>query len=445
MTVLLVGLLSPLLAGASSHREAPLIAEDPLADGTDLYAFVSPNRPDTVTIVANYVPFQNPAGGPNFYRFGDDLLYEIHVDNVGDARSHVTFTFKFDTSTVDPGSFLYNTGPITFSNGQFVNWNRPQTYTVALSVAGTTTNLGTNLLTPPDNVGPASFPGNSYHAVARNAIHTLPAGIKVFAGQRDDPFFADLGHVFDLLSVVSTGEDYLAGINVNSIVLQVPKTILQGPNGNQVVGIWTNSSRRKVTVLNGDGTKSYQGGLVQVSRLGMPLVNEVVIPLGQKDLFNATKVSPTSDGQFLSDVQNSYLATLLVALGIDSQAPTTNRQDLVITFLEGIPGLNQQPTVTASEMLRLNMATPVSSNPNRLGVIGGDPQGFPNGRRLADDVVDISLQVVDGILCEPGGALTPIVGQCRSTTVNPALGDGVNANEVPFQSTFPYLADPHAP
>src|SRR5262249_5464621 len=175
VTVLVVGLLTPLLAGASSHREAPLIAEDPLADGTDLYAFVSPDNPSTVTFVANYVPFQNPAGGPNFYRFGDDVNYQINVDNVGDAKAHVVFTFKFQTTTVDPSSFLYNVGPITFSNGAYVNWNRPQTYTVQMNNNGVKTTLGTNLLTPPDNVGAASFPNGSYHSVASNSVYTLNA------------------------------------------------------------------------------------------------------------------------------------------------------------------------------------------------------------------------------------------------------------------------------
>jgi len=466
VVMLLTGLLPALFAGftpapssASSHREAPLIAEDPVADSTDLYAFTSPDKTDTVTLVANYVPLQLPAGGPTFYKFGDDVRYEINIDNNGDAIVDVIFRFEFQTRTVDPNSFLYNVGPMSYDptptpgnpNGRYVNWNRPQTYTLSVIKNGVLTVLGNNLLTPPNNVGPRSAP--DYAALATAAIKSgvaLPGGgtLTTFAGQRDDPFFVDLGRTFDLLGVnPAGGTDFVGGLSVNGLILQVPKSFLQGANG-PVIGVWTTSSRQTTTVLDGNGNKNNSGAFTQVSRLGMPLVNEAVVPLGQKDAFNATEITPTSDGGFLPLVTDPELARLFVALGVDKDTPTTNRNDLVAVFLTGVPGINQPPGVTASEMLRLNMSTaPSTNNPNtvnRMGVLGGQLDGFPNGRRLADDVADIDLQVIAGILCQPGG---PLAGgsPCRATQVNTALGDGVNANDLPFQTAFPYLANPRPP
>lgn len=448
-------------AGASSHREAPLIMEDPVADGTDVYAFVSPDAPTTVTLVANFIPFEAGAGGPNFYRFGDDVTYDINVDNIGDGLKHIVFRFNFTTTTVDPTTFLYNVGVITTAGGNapYANWNRPQTYNLSRSTDGgaTFTTIGTNLLTPPVAVGAKSTP--NYHALASNAVYSNVGqlGIKSFAGQRDDPFFVDLGRVFDLLSVnPAGGTDYVAGFNVNSLVLQVPKALLKGPN-DDVIGVWSTSSRNATTVL-GPGTSTGSGPLVQVSRLGHPLVNEVVIPLGRKDTFNGS--IPSGDTQFLTYVDSPELARLFVALGIDPNTPTTNRHDLDTVFLTGVPGLNRPspPTgVVPAEQLRLNMAiAPSTTNPNtvnRMGVLGGQNDGFPNGRRLADDVTDIEIQAVAGILCQTGGALVnkpdrfnPVpgstIGVCRTVPVNPALGDGVNKNDALFQCVFPYLADP---
>ena len=449
-------MVAPLTASASSHREAPLIAEDPLADNTDLYAFVAPDDSNRTVIVANYVPFENPAGGPNFYRFGDDVAYQIHIDNRGDARDHLVFTFQFQTRTVDASTFLYNTGPISFdsSTKTYTNWNRPQSYSVTMTNTdtGSSAVIGSNLLTPPDVVGARSTgSAQNYHMLAKKAEYTLPNGVKVFAGQRDDPFFANLGGVFDLLnfSGATTGaEDYLAGINVHSIVLSVPSGMLTA-GGDPVIGVWATASRKAMTVLNGNGTKTESGNWVQVSRLGNPLVNEVVIGLNQKDLFNGS--TPSGDGQFLSRVTDPILATYLNAffpgLGGGS-APEHNRNDLVTVFLTGIQGLNQPAHLTApGEELRLNTSIPPSSqNPNAvnpLGVLGGQLDGFPNGRRLADDVVDIEVQAVLGILCQAGG---PLAGPtpCRAGSV-PDVGDGVRANDVPFQASFPYVADPHAP
>jgi len=450
---------TPAQTRASSHREAPLIAEDKVADGTDVYAFTSPDKTDTVTLVANYVPLQLPAGGPNFDKFGDDVQYDINIDSNGDANVDITFRFNFTTTTVNPNTFLYNVGPMSYDptptpgnpNGTYKNWNRPQTYTLTVIKNGAPTVLGSNLLTPPVNVGPNSAP--NYPALAAAAIKSgiaLPGGgtLTAFAGQRDDPFFVDLGRTFDLLGVnPAGGTDFIGGFSVNSLILQVPKSFLQGANG-PVIGVWTTSSRQTMTVLDGNGGKTGTGVYTQVSRLGMPLVNEAVVPLGKKDQFNATEITPTSDGGFLPFVTNPELARLFVALGVDKDTPTTNRNDLVAVFLTGVPGINQPPGVTASEMLRLNMSTaPSTTDPNtvnRMGVLGGQLDGFPNGRRLADDVADIEIQAIAGILCQTGG---PLAGPtpCRTSKVNTALGDGVNANDLPFQTTFPYVANPRPP
>lgn len=449
---LLTVALVPFQAAASSHREAPLIGEDPAADGTDVYAFTSPDRPDTVTLIYNTWPFQAPAGGPNFYSFGDDVLYRINVDNNGDAQADIFFDFLFKTQTVNPNTFLYNVGPISYNaaNKTYTNWNVPQTYDFFVSKNGVPQTLGTNLLTPPNNLGPASTP--NYASLVAPAINTNLAGtgIASFAGQRDDAFYVDLGRVFDLVSVnPAGGTDFLAGYGVNTIAIQVPKTYLQGANPNDnVIGVWATSSRQQTRVLNGNGNQNQFGSYIQVSRLGMPLVNEVVIGLQDKDRFNGTVVAPGSDLPYLPRVTDPELATLFVALGIDPNTPKTNRNDLVTVFLTGVPGINKPATASPAEMLRLNMSTPPSTNDpntvNRMGVLGGQLDGFPNGRRLADDVTDIELQAVAGILCQTGGALAGN-NPCRTTPVNTGLGDGVNANDLPFLTTFPYVAAPRPP
>ncbi len=476
-------------ARASSHREAPLISQDPTADGTDFYMFVSPERPDTVTFIANYYPFEDPAGGPNFYRYGDDVLYVINIDNVGDAKPHIQYQFQFKTSVQNPNTFLYNLGPITSINDK--NWNVRQSYdvtrvdlkgaaaapTVAATseptatgtqtptasggatpagapplAAGTSTTLGTNLVVPPDNIGPKSIP--DYNAVAGQAIYDLQ-GTKVFAGQRDDPFFVDLGATFDLLTIrpgppgnKGGGIDSLAGMNVQTIAFQVPITQLtkdgkmpSGPSdANAVIGAWTTAYRRATRVLKQDGTLSENGDWVQISRLGHPLVNELIVPLGAKDLWNSSK--PEDDKQFLAGVTDPEPARLLKLLyGLN--VPATPRNDLVTIFLTGIPNLNQPPNVVPSEELRLNVAIPPAKcdvsggRPrffgNRMGVLGGDNAGYPNGRRLSDDVVDIALQAVAG-----GTPFTPDF----SKAPNNQLGDGVDQNDIPFSASFPYVAPP---
>ena len=428
---------------ASSHREAPLISQDPLADNTDLYAFVSPTTPDRVTIIANFIPLEAPYGGPNFYNFDDNALYEIKVDNDGDAREDVTFQFRFRTEVRNPNTFLYNTGPITSLDSP--DWNVRQFYSVTRSLGaavfgsrGRSTVLATNVPTPPVNIGIRSTP--NYDALAAAAVRQIDGDIKVFAGQRDDPFFVDL-NVFDLLAVPpadTNNSDSLAGYNTHTIAMEVPIAMLTSSGERPtsagdpaaVIGIWSTASRPSVTVRK-DGKQKSEGTYIQVSRLGQPLVNEVVLPRGAKDLFNS--LEPTGDGAALPYVLDPEVPKLLSALfGIVS--PPAPRQDLVTIFLTGIPGLNQPPGVRPSEMLRLNVAvTPVFTQ-NRFGVLGGDIAGFPNGRRLGDDVVDIALRAMAGAT-----PLTPTF----NTGINAQLGDGVAANDKPFMTVFPYVATPH--
>jgi hypothetical protein len=435
---------------ASSHREAPLISSDPLADNTDTYAFVSPDAPDTVTLIANWIPLEAPGGGPNFYKFGDDVLYRINVDNDGDAGDDIVYEFRFKTRIQNRNTFLYNTGPIASLNDP--NFNIRQTYTVTRLDRRGRHVLGRDLATPPVNVGQRSTP--NYEMLADSAIYTLADGSKVFAGQRDDPFFVDLGSVFDLLGLRpfnsahliplpgAPGVDGLKGINVHTIALQVPKRRLShdgsagtdATNTNSIIGVYSDTLRRRLRVLDDrDGDDDEFGGWVQVSRLGMPLVNEVVIPLGKKDRFNGSE--PENDGQFASFVLDPEPARLIPVLYPGVKVPPAPRNDLVAIFLTGIPGLNQPMGVRASEMIRLNMAIPPSASPNRLGLLAGQADGFPNGRRLGDDVVDIEVRALAGA--------TPFT-PAFNVSPNNLLGDGVDANDKPFLAHFPYVAHPFA-
>lgn len=442
LTVAAVALTLATVRG-SSHREAPLISQDPLADHTDLYAFVSPSAPNAVTILANFIPLEAPYGGPNFYRFDDNVLYEIKIDNDGDARADITYQFRFRTTVRNQNTFLYNTGPVATLDSP--NLNVRQTYSVsrAEEAAGIRARrpvvLASDLPTPPVNVGIRSTP--DYDALALAAVQTLPGGIKVFAGQRDDPFFVDL-NVFDLLAVPPAdpdNSDSLAGYNVHTIAIEIPIEQLTA-NGrrpqsmsdpNAVIGVWSTASRPSVTVRN-PGAEKATGTLVQVSRLGQPLVNEVVIPRGAKDLFNS--LDPTGDAAALPFVLDPEVPKLLSLLfGI--QSPPAPRQDLVTIFLTGLPGLNQPVNVTPAEMLRLNVAVTPVLQPNPFGVLGGDIAGFPNGRRPTDDVVDIAFRAMAGA--------TPLTPQFNAG-INAQLGDGVPGNDKPFLPVFPYLASPHA-
>ena len=339
---------------ASSHREAPRIMVDPSADNTDVYAFVSPDRPDTVTIVANYIPLEEPAGGPNFNEFADDVLYELKVDNNGDGREDVSYQFEFSTQTRNGNTFLYNTGPIdTLSD---TDWNRPQTYKVTRVSKGKTTILAKGVPTPPVNIGPRSTP--NYGSLMQAAVRQLPGGIKVFAGQSDDPFFVDLGSVFDLAGLrpfnpahviplnADDGVDGVGGFNTHAIVLQVPITQLTrdgklhaADDMKGVIGVYATANRRRLQVIDSNGRRRSAGDWVQVSRLAEPLINEVVIPLGKKDRWNAS--DPSGDASFASHYTSpevTRLANLLYPV-LDN-APESGRGDIATILLTGVPGLN---------------------------------------------------------------------------------------------------------
>jgi hypothetical protein len=406
---------SPVAAQASSHREAPLISEDPSADNTDTYAFRSPDRPDTVTIISNYIPGEDPAAGPNWYTFSPSARYVVYADKNGDGKPDITWQFRFKNGA--PVAFLQNT---------------QQSYTVTRLEGKSSKVVGSGLLTPPDNIGPRSTPG--YHALAVAGVHDLNDGSKVFAGQRDDGFFGDIGAAFDLVAIrkgtgaSGGGKDFFAGYAVHTISLQVPLSQLDN-GGNHVVGIWAASERPKVTV-EGKGNRIHSSTKwVQVSRLGEPLINELLIPTGLKDKWNAS--TPNNDKQFEQYYSSPILAKLLNQLYPQfGPFQETNRTDLVSVLLTGLkePNLNFTGTTLADE-IRLNLAiapTAAVGHGNRLGVLGGDLAGYPNGRRLEDDVIDISERAVGGVLI---GHSLP-------------LGDGVDANDVPYLTTFPYQADP---
>jgi hypothetical protein len=453
--------------GASSHREAPLISGDPRADNTDVYAFVSPDQPGTVTIIATYIPLQEPAGGPNFNAFDDNVLYEIHVDNDGNARDDLTYQFRFRTKLRHRNTFLYNTGPIDSLDDP--DWNLPQTFRVTELRNHGRTSLGSGLQTPPVNIGPRSTP--DYDALRQAAVHTLANDIKVFAGQVDDPFFVDLGSIFDLAGLrpfnpahviplaTGAGVDGVGGYNTHAIALQVPIVHLtrdgQLPTGptdpDAVIGIYASASRRTVWVDDDsdddDRDDDDRGGYVQVSRLGNPLINEVVIPLSQKDRWNRS--DPRDDDHFVRRYTSPEVTRLENLLyPVLDNAPETDRGDLVAVLLTGVPGLNFTGGRKA-DLLRLNTGIP-PTNPvgqgNRLGVLAGDFAGFPNGRRLEDDVTDIDLRA---FACGYGGTVGPLIesfGFCggnANRSPNNLLGDLVDANDRPFTTEFPYLATPH--
>jgi hypothetical protein len=473
---------SPGDAGASSHREAPLISEDPAADNTDVYAFRSPDAPGTVTIVANYIPLEEPAGGPNFAQFGEDVLYELKVDNTGDGDEDVAYQFRFRTETRNPDTFLYNTGPIeTLSD---TDWNRPQFYSVTrVETAGgrdrddddedddddgrrsRSTVVARDLPTPPVNIGPRSTP--SYGSLMAAAVHSLPGGIKVFAGQVDDPFFVDLGSVFDLAGLrpfnpahviplpAEEGVDGVGGYNTHAIAIQVPITQLTrdgkvhaANERDATIGVYASAERRKIRVAGERNSPlEHRSRTVQVSRLGNPLVNEVVIPISRKDRWNMS--DPSDDAAFANEYLEPEVTRLENALyPVLDNAPETGRGDLVAVLLTGVPGLNFTGN-TKADLIRLNTGIPPSSaagTGNRLGVLAGDFAGFPNGRRLEDDVTDIELRA---FACGYGPVVGPLIesfGFCggnANRTPNNLLGDGVDENDRPFRVQFPYLGEPH--
>ena len=385
---------------ASSHREAPLISEDPSADNTDLYAFRSPDRPNTVTILSNWIPGEDPAAGPNYFTFSPSARYNIYVDRNGDARPDLTYRFQFRRTA----------GPLFLGN-------TVQCYTVTRN--GKLLARGS---TPPNNIGPRAT--KDYRKLAADAVVTA-GGTRIFAGQRDDPFFGDIGSIFDLLAIrkgtgnLGGGKDFFAGYAVHTIALQIPTSQLNAKSS--TIGVWSSTERRNVTVSG-----KLRRGWTQVSRIGNPLVNEVVVPTPFKDAWNRSQ--PVNDKQFAGPVLTPVLAKLMNDL-YKVNAPETDRDDLVAVFGTGVKGLNYTgPTV--ADLLRLNYSIPVTpaGKMNRLGVIGGDNGGFPNGRRLGDDVIDAAEQVMAGFL---KGNKVP-------------LGDGVNGDDRELLPSFPYAADPQS-
>ena len=485
----------------SSHREAPEISKDPAADSTDVYAFVSPDNPDTVTIIANYVPLQAPDGGPNFYEFGDDVLYEIHVDNNGDAKGDVIYQFRFTSQLTNPKTFLYNTGPIAVgTNGKVntANWNRRQFYTVTKVVNGTSTVLASNLACPPCNIGPLSTPdygtpgpNNTPDKLTKNFIYTVKTGEKIFAGQRAEGFFVDLGAVFDLGQIRPISSAHFGGldnmpsvnstaaVNIHSIAIQVPKRALTvggaAPTDpaarNSVIGVYTSASRQKVKMLGTNGVDTYSGPYQQVSRMANPLFNEVLVPIARKDAWNYSP--PSADNSFAKGVTNPELAQLLpilfspagdgkgtafpnlAALNAKVTAGTASRAELAAILLTGIPaglipGFQNYTGTVQSDLLRLNLAIAPNKTSaaafSNLGLAGGDAAGFPNGRRVYDDVTTIELKAVAGLLYplidktyKPDDAVS-LVDEKLTTNTKDITAKG----SVKFLASFPYLGTPHS-
>jgi hypothetical protein len=458
----------------SSHREAPGISKDPVADSTDVYAFVSPDKPDHVTLIANYVPLQGPAGGPNFYEFGDDVQYSIHIDNNGDGFAEVTYTFKFTTTVVDENTFLYNTGPIQSLGSPY--WNRRQSYTIGRweKGKGPEKTLANHLSCPPCNIGPLSTP--DYNALAQAAVHSLAGGRTVFAGQRAEGFYVDLGSIFDLgdlrpfasahnhfgLSKFPTngpGVNATKNLNVHSLALQVPITDLTNdghrPTGvddpRATIGVWTTASRQRARVYDTDHALYVNSGpYTQVSRLGNPLVNEVLIPMGKKDYWNTQ--DPGYDKQFAAYFAHPGLSELLPVLypGVFPNLAAVNkkgtaRADIEAILLTGIPkgiipGFQNYTGATQADMLRLNVAIKPAKKPSIYGILGGDLAGFPNGRRVFDDVVAIELRAL-------AGATLPLVDKSyKADAAASAVTDGLTPADLssPYLGTFPYLGVPHS-
>jgi hypothetical protein len=463
----------------SSHREAPQISKDPVADSTDVYAFVSPDAPETVTLIANYIPLEGPDGGPNFYEFGDDVLYEINIDNDGDGVADIIYQFQFTTTLRDPSYFLYNVGPIKTLGS--TNWNRVQTYSLQRvdMPEGRVRVLGTNLPCPPCNVGPLSTP--NYATLASAAVSTVDQRTLSFAGQRAEGFYVDLGAVFDLgnlrpfqgdhagwsgtgLPAMAAGVNATDMVNVHSLALQIPiEQLMSGwrwrPNKPSVIGVWTTASRQKVKIYEGqNGAVFNSGPYVQVSRLGNPLFNEVLIPLSLKDAWNAQP--PSGDAQFASYVSTPQLGTLLPGLfpGVFPNlaafnATNTPRADLLAILLTGIPSTvvpgfaGNYTGPTQADMLRLNMSIPPASPGkfSNLGLIGGDVAGFPNGRRVQDDVATIELRAIAGATLPLVTSYTPDMaagGISMGLTSGPT--DPSALNDENYLPNFPYLGTPHS-
>ena len=475
----------------SSHREAPEISQDPVADNTDTYAFVSPDQPDTVTILANYIPLEAAAAGPNFYQFGEDVRYRIYISNDGSGQPNIAYEFHFTTHVLDGKTFLYNTGPISSIYDR--HFNRRQTYSVALLKGNTAIMeaangfnkkpdshvIGNNLACPPCNIGPSSTP--NYPALAQEAVHSLPGGIKVFAGQRNDGFFADLGAIFDLADLrpfqtlhlnsmvaAAPGIDTLkSGTNVHTIAMQIPISKLTRDGSvpknvmakDATIGIWAGASRRKMQVRADGNTKGTESGpWVQVSRLGNPLFNEVLVPLKEKDQWNRSY--PIDDKNFAAGVAHPELAELLPVLYPNTfpnlaklNAANTTRADIEAIFLTGlpagiVPGFQNNTGKVLGDMLRLNVAIPPTASPSPLGLLGNDAAGYPNGRRVTDDVVTISLRALAGVtyaLVDKTFTPDAAAGKVTQGVDEPTSGPPGSGAEgaARFLTSFPYLGTPH--
>jgi hypothetical protein len=487
----------------SSHREAPEISKDPVADSADVYAFRSPEKPDSVTLIATYIPMQGPAGGPNFFEFGDkrEVLYSIHIDNDGDGWADIRYDFEFRAENQRGSTFLYNVGPIQSLDSP--NWNRRQFYDVYRWERGEKyrTRIARNVPCPPCNVGPLSTP--SYAALAKSATRTIDGDVNVFAGQRADGFYVDLGSVFDLGTLrpfqqlhekygltlpgfdkPAKGINALAGINVHAIALQVPiaKLLADGAAGSDVnspssvIGVWTTAYRKASTArpgvyrdTDGDGRREvsdsdtvHAGDWVQVSRLANPLFNEVLIPIELKDYWNRSE--PRNERQFRDRVLFPELARLLpalypkvfpnlAALNAKLGDPTRKgpgRADLGAILLTGLPkgiidGFQNSGGKVEADLMRLNVAIPPARDPNNLGLLGGDLAGFPNGRRVFDDVLTVELRAI-------AGATYPLID--KSFKPDDAVGvisDGTSAGPkdltangtLTYLDKFPYLGTPY--
>ena len=452
VAALVAGSLAVTGGFGSSHREAPKILTDPTADNTDVYAFTAKDAPGSVTVVANWIPLEEPAGGPYFGKLDPEARYYVKIDNTGDGLEDVAYRWKFKQRFRNPDSFLYAAPTVTSVNDPDINFVQTydlyrETYDKKGEVKHSKL-VADDVPVAPDNVGPKTIP--DYATVSNGAIASVRGGGKTFVGPADDAFFVDLGAIFDGINIDKPGrpniglgnqgggKDDVSSYNTHSFVLQVPesqvtrdgRSVKDMKSSNAVVGVWATTERKRMSVRRHHGRKHYKADWVQVSRLGNPLINEVVIPIGQKDKFNRT--SPSDDlanfGKYALNPEPARLLNALFGLGVKE----TNRTDIVQALLTGVPGLTQIGKNPApADTLKLNLGVPPAATENRFGVLAGDVAGFPNGRRLADDVTDIELRVIAGALlpADQGGKQIP-------------LGDGVDQNDKPFRSAFPYVALP---
>jgi hypothetical protein len=447
----------------SSHREAPETSQDPVADNTDTYAFVSPDAPETVTLISNYIPFEQPDGGPNFYEFGHDVVYAIHVANKGTGAADIIYEFRFHTTIRNKKTFLYNTGQV--KHVRDTTWNRPQYYSVSKRTGGTTRVIAENLTCPPVNVGTRSTP--NYAALAQETFHHVGGGRRVFAGQRAEGFHVDLGSIFDLGTLRpfqshhliptadAMGVDSTKTFNVHSIALQVPieevtrhknrPTDVMSPGA--VIGVWASSHRQKTRIFDRSTGRSVgHGPWVQVSRLGNPLFNEVIVPMAEKDVWNTHY--PRGDSRYAKYVNKPELGGLLPVLYPKTfphlAAYRKPRADLNAILLTGIPkgvidGFQNYTGPVESDMLRLNVAIPPTRSPRKLGLLASPPDaaGFPNGRRVTDDTTTVELRAIAGLTI-------PLVDKTY-TPDDAAKGvtDGTKNDNPPYSKTFPYLGTPN--